>query len=95
MNISIELQEKINTFLTAWHENGRAAFHKGTPSLDYDTSDRKTAKPRRRWVALDRGTCGVFLLDPITEEVFTIKAYGVPNRSVGLLSELMKRYKYI
>lgn len=91
--MTTELQEKINAFLIVWHENGRAAFERNAPSLDYDTYYPKTAKVRRRWVALDKGTSGVFLLDPVTEEVYTIKAYGVPNRRIGTLTELLEDYR--
>ena len=88
-----ELEAKIKTFLGLWHENGRTLFERTYHSLDYDSYYPKTMTVRRRWVALDKGTGGVFLLDPITEEVYTIKAYGVPNRRVGTLDSLIDAYR--
>ena len=87
------LEAKINRFLSLWHENGRALFERTTPRLDYDSYYPKTMTVRRRWIALDKGTSGVFLLDPRTEEVYTIKAYGVPNRKVGTLDSLIEAYQ--
>ena len=91
--IPLELEAKIQTFLMLWHENGRALFERTTPNLDYDSYYPKTMKVRRRWIALDKGTSGVFLLDPLTEDIYTIKAYGVPNRKVGTLDSLIEAYK--
>jgi len=94
-----QLRQKLTHFVTLWHENGRARFQRSSPSLDYDTYSPKTFTERRRWVALDQGSptqagqCGVFLLDPLTEEVYTIKAYGVPNRKVATLDSLIRDYE--
>jgi hypothetical protein len=70
---------EIAAFLTAWHDNGRASFEKSYPSLNYDRDEAKTANNRRRWIALDRGTSGVLLVDKLTHEVWPIEAYGRPN----------------
>lgn len=89
------LQNKIPIFLELWHENGRASFERSCRNLNYDSYYPKTAKVRRRWIALDQGTGGVFLLDPQTEEVYTIKAYGVPNRKIGTIDQLIDEYKKV
>lgn len=80
-------------FLNAWHENGRAAFEANYENLDYDSpSYAKFAKLRKKYIALDRGSSGEFLVDRLTHRVFSIKAYGVPNRFVGTIESLTARY---
>lgn len=90
---------EVRLFLLAWHENGRATFSRQYPTAfmaaHYDAPDGclKTAKDRgRRWIALDEGSGGVFLLDKATGEVYTIKAYGRPNRKIGTLASLTELY---
>lgn len=74
--------------LTVWHEAGRAEFKRRYPSLDYDSPDyAKTAKERRKYIALDRGTGGAFLVDKATGDVWTIKGYGVAGRRVMHISD--------
>jgi len=84
---------EIRELLTAWHEAGRAAFERSYTSLQYDTYEPKTVKERRKYLALDRGTSGYFLVDRATGEVFSIKGYGVPNRRVGTVEELTAQYR--
>jgi hypothetical protein len=43
------------------------------------TPDRWHVKPRRKFLALDCGGSGAFLIDRITGELYNIKAYGVPD----------------
>ncbi len=87
----------VAAFLSAWHENGRAAFERSTPSLDYDTYYPKTAKDRSKYIALDRGgefnRSGVFLLDKATGIVWSIKGYGVKNRQLGHIDALTAKYE--
>lgn len=71
---------EVRDFLDAWHESGRAGFVGSCPSLDYDGYDPKRAVDRKKYIALDRGTSGVYLVDKATGEVWTIAAYGRPNR---------------
>ena len=84
---------EVKRFLRAWHENGRARFERDCSSLVYDEYAPKHAVERRRYIALDRGTGGVFLLDRVTAELWTIKAYGKTNRFVGHLDEVTERYE--
>lgn len=90
---------EVRLFLLAWHENGRQSFERTYPNSyaigSYDSPDGelKTAKDRgRRWIALDKGTSGVFLLEKETGDVYSIKAYGRPNRKVGTLASLTAQY---
>lgn len=85
---------KILAFLTGWHEDGRETFKRFAPNLDYDSDAyAKSAHERRKYLALDRGRdkwrSGAYLVDRVTEEVYTIKAYGVPNRRLGTLDEVL------
>jgi len=86
---SIEIQE----FLRAWHENGRATFERDRSALIYDEYAIKRAKNRRRFIALDRDTSGMFLVERETGEVYSIQGYGVPNRKVGSLLGLTVAYQ--
>lgn len=84
---------RVVAFLKAWHESGRADFERWHTNLVYDDYAPKTAKERRKYLALDRGTSGMFLVDRTTLEVYSIKAYGVPNRRLGTLEELTDSYR--
>lgn len=89
-----ESSAEIQDFLQAWHENGRAAFEGSYKNLCYDSETyRKHAHTRKKFVACDDGTSGYFLVDRDSHEVFSIKAYGVPNRSVGNLEALTAAYR--
>lgn len=79
---------EIRDFLTAWHEAGRAEFERYHDRLVYDEYAPKVAKDRRKYLALNRGTGGVYLVDKATGAVYTIKAYGVPNRRIGTLADV-------
>jgi hypothetical protein len=83
---------EILAFLRAWHENGRARFERDCGSLVYDEYAPKTAKERRKYIALDEGRSGRFLVDKATGVVFTIKAYGTTNRRIGTLAELTAQF---
>jgi hypothetical protein len=86
--------EPVQRFLRAWHEHGRPHFTRMHPALDYDSPPyRKYAKERRRFIALDTGDSGRFLLDKVSGEIYSIKAYGVPNRRLGTIDELIADYE--
>ena len=46
------------------------------------------AKIRRRWIAIDHGTSGMFLVEKATGEIYNIKAYGVPDHNKKIKSNL-------
>ena len=79
--------EVIQNALTAWHEAGRSEFQRHYPNLIYNAYSPKRAKDGKRWIKLDSGTSGVYLVDKLspTLDVYSIKAYGVPNRLLGTL----------
>jgi hypothetical protein len=84
---------EITAFLAAWHENGRDLFKRSYPNLDYDQYDPKHATTRRTFVACDHGTSGAFLVDRLTHNVFSIKAYGVKGYFCGTVESLTMRYE--
>ena len=89
MKLTKGRRRAIDNFLKIWHEFGRARFERMYKHLDYDSSGyRKTAKERRKYVALDSGTSGAFLMNKETGEVFNIKAYGVPKNKIGHIDEI-------
>lgn len=79
--------------LTAWHESGRASFEQAYRNLNYDECWQKTAKDGRHWIKLDSGSSGYYLVDKTTGDMWTIKAYGVPNRRIGTLAEVVARWR--
>ena len=83
---------RIAEFLQLWHERDRAAFERSYPSLDYDSAAyAKTASRRRKYIALDHGTSGKFLLDRGTGLIWGIKAYGVrhPGKLLGHIDQVI------
>jgi hypothetical protein len=84
---------RVTDFLTAWHESERAYFDRSYNALVYDRDSPKVARERRKYIAMDSGTGGVYLVNRATGDVYSIKAYGVPNRRLGSLAELTARYR--
>ena len=85
------MKEQIEQLLKDWHEAGRGYFESHYKNLDYDTDSPKRAIEKKKWVCLDEGTSGAFLLDKETCLIYRIKsAYGVPNykKVVGKLGEV-------
>lgn len=83
------LQAKIDNLLKSWHEAGRESFEHRYKNLDYDSpSYAKVANERRKYIALDAGSSGVFLVDKRTGHIFTIKACGVPKHWIGHIDQL-------
>lgn len=86
---------EIRDFVAAWHENNRALFERQFKNLDYDTYEKKAAKERRKYIALDEGTSGRFLVDKKTGMVYGIAAYGVPKYPLGHIDELTERFRLV
>lgn len=84
--------QEIKDFLDAWHENNRSSFERRFRNLRYDDCERKTAKERRKYIALDEGTSGRFLVDKQTGVVCGIAAYGVPKYRLGHIGDLTREF---
>ena len=80
--------------LRLWHEAERGDFERGQMNLHYDSYAPKTAKNGKRWIKLDRGSSGVYLIDKLSPalDVYSIKAYGVPNRRICSLDLMMSAW---
>ena len=85
---------RIVEFLEAWHANGRDTFTRSYPSLDYDSYEPKCAHNHRKYIYLDRGSSGVFMVTKATGEVWGIRAYGKIHhgRFIGHLEEITRQF---
>jgi len=70
----------VTDFLAAWHEAGRASFERRAPNLDYDSCNPKVAHQKKKYIYLDEGSSGVYLVERATGEIYHIKAYGKIDR---------------
>ena len=80
--------------LSLWHEAERGDFERQYPNLVFDAYAPMTAKDGKRWIKLNRGSSGVYLIDRTspTLDVWSIKAYGVPNRRIGTLDLMLSAW---
>lgn len=81
----------IEQLLRDWHEAGRNHFEKTFKNLDYDKQCHKHAVYKKKYIYLDEGSSGAFILDKETELIYRIKSkYGVPNKRkcLGTLGEV-------
>lgn len=89
MNMTIP--QTVDDLLKDWHEARRASFQSAYPNLDYDSpAYAKTAKDRSKYICLDNGTSGAFILEKSTGRIFGIKGYGTIDRRkfVGILGHV-------
>ena len=82
--LTSEVVDKLNALLADWHEAGRAAFEQRYPHTSYDADMGKRLIVKRKYLYLDEGTSGVWMVERATGEVFSIKGYGVPDRKKRL-----------
>jgi hypothetical protein len=98
MPIKIDI-ERIHEVLKQWHEAGRQYFENCYIGVEYDSPPyQKQAVYKNRWVCLDEGHSGVYLLDMTGDDkghlpgvIYRIKSkYGVPNyrKPVGNLATI-------
>ena len=90
------LIETCERFLSVWHERDRADFERRS-TLVYDTYKAKRLVERRDYICLDQSNgpgswSGVYMVRKSDGEVFTIKAYGRPNRPIGLINSLIEQW---
>ena len=72
---------RLQQLLHDWHEAGRAEFEGSYKNLVYDDTRRKTAVDRQKYIALDEGQSGAWLVDRMTGELYNLKSkYGVPDK---------------
>jgi len=86
--------QTIDELVEQWHESGRAAFAARCPALadQYDTPryGRHIGRRGKKYICLDEGTSGMFMVDVATGYVYAIKGYGTIDRRklVGKLGEI-------
>lgn len=69
--------EKLTALLEAWHENEKLGFQqRGLTAISPDTKHWHTGS---KYIRLDNGGSGHFMVNRETEQVYSIKGYGVPN----------------
>jgi hypothetical protein len=83
---------KIEQFLRLWHENGRAQFQRSSPSLNYDSQERKIARDRRQYILLNSGNDGMFLVQRSTQYVYQLDDHGSRGRFLNTLDALIEQY---
>ena len=79
---------RIPVLLADWHTAARAVFQRQTPALNYDSYAPKRAVYRRKYVLLDEGKSGAFIVERATGDIYRLKSkYDVPNfqKPVGTL----------
>jgi len=71
-----------------FHKKGydNACFFKENGELS--DAERVTAKTRKKFIAIDIGRSGAYLVEKATGELFNIKAYGVPDYNKKKKSDL-------
>lgn len=70
---------KITALLDALHKNHcEVGSLKGVPSIHQQY--KPYTKERRNWIHIDENGSGMFLVDRKTEQVYSILAYGRPNK---------------
>ena len=79
--------ERINQLLHDWHELSLAEFrakHYNNLTDDwFNEQYPKHAVEKKKYIYLDDGGSGAFLIDKEDGTVYTIKGYGVKNRRIG------------
>lgn len=78
---AIERTDRIEAILKQWHEAGRVEFEHSYTNLDYDSPTyAKHYHVGEKYIRLDAGTSGAFMVQIDTGTIYGIKAYGVPNK---------------
>ena len=78
--LTAEQRERIETVMAQWHEAGRAEFEHDYSRLNYDATYGKHYHVGAKYIRLDSGTSGAFMVETATGIVYEIKGYGVPNK---------------
>ena len=82
MTLTVEQTTRIEEILKQWHEAGRPEFERRCPNLNYDgeLTHQKHYHIGGKYLRLDDGTSGAFMVEIESGIVYEIKAYGVPNK---------------
>ncbi len=81
MGLTVEQTARIEEILKQWHEAARADFQIHYRHLDYDSpTHSKHYHIGEKYIRLDAGTSGAFMVEIESGIVYEIKGYGVPNK---------------
>lgn len=73
--------ERLATILNQWHEARREEFERDYPNIQYDSDQyAKHYHVGGKYIRLDNGGSGAFMVEIESGIVYEIKAYGVPNK---------------
>lgn len=91
--VSSELSKRLEQVLSQWHEAHRADFvRSGYTNLlsTFDSQYKKHSHIGNKYVRLDVGGSGAWMLEISTGDVFGIKGYGVVDRKkvVGNVNDI-------
>jgi hypothetical protein len=69
--------------MNEWHAVSKADYYRRFPdtTLSYDSLYPHTAKEKSKYIYLDEGTSGAYILEKATGDIYRIKGYGVINRA--------------
>jgi len=78
-------EQRIRRILDQWHEAGREEFiriyeDKSLGSKVYDRDYQKHFHVGAKYIRLDVGSSGAFMLDSTTGLIYGIKGYGTPDK---------------
>lgn len=82
-NVSQAFLDKMEAVLNQWHEAHRQDFvRRGYTNLlgSFDTQEEKRATVGAKYIRLDVGGSGAFMLEMSSGLVYGIKGYGVPDK---------------
>lgn len=76
-------KERLDLILSQWHEAHRASFVRdGFTNLlaSFDEREQKHTHEGGKYIRLDVGSSGAWMLEISTGIIYGIKGYGVPNK---------------
>jgi hypothetical protein len=74
----VDLETKLIDLVLALQESVNAEYRKDYPNV---IPPAVTLKRRVKFICVDIGTSGAFMVEKATGELYNIKAYGVPDRN--------------
>ena len=78
-----QINVALRGILFMWHEAHRAEFvNRGYVNLlpTFDTQEEKHTHTGAKYIRLDVGSSGAWMLEIATGDIFGIKGYGVPDK---------------
>jgi|LSQX01.3.fsa_nt_gb hypothetical protein len=89
------MMNKVEEFARLLENDQLEELHKKNLTADVNVLNCKvTVKPKRKYICVDVGTSGKYMIDKTTEEIFGIRGYGKVNKShrYGTLDTIYNYY---